>query len=62
MFLLEIRSLLALGLNLSQLVKLVKVVNLLASIVLDVIELMDVIRSAATTTFLMAYPLMNWCF
>ena len=62
MFLLEVGSLLALGLNLSQLVKLVKVVNLLASLVLDVIELVDVIRSAATTTFLMAYLLMNWCF
>lgn len=62
MFLLEVGSLLALGLNLPQLVQLIEVVNLLASVVLDVIELMDVIRSAASTTFLMAYPLMNWCF
>ena len=62
MFLLEVGSLLALGLNLSQLVKLVKVVNLLASVVLDVIELVDVIRSASTTTYLMAYLLMNWRF
>ena len=61
MFLLEVGSLLALGLNLSQLVKLVKVVNLLASVILDVIELMDVIR-IAKTTFLMAYLLMEWCF
>ena len=62
MFLLEVGSLLALGLNLPQLVQLIEVVNLLASVVLDVIELMDVIRSAASTTFLMAYTLMNWCF
>lgn len=62
MFLLEVGSLLALGLNLPQLVQLIEVVNLLASVVLDVIELVDVIRSAASFTFLMAYPLMNWCF
>lgn len=61
MLLLKVGSLLALGLNLSQLVKLVKVVNLLASVILDVIELMDVIR-IAKTTFLMAYLLMEWCF
>ena len=62
MFFLEVGSLLALGLNLPQLVQLIEVVNLLASVVLDVIELVDVIRSAASTKFLMAYPLMNWCF
>ena len=61
MFLFEVVSLLALGLNLPKLIHLIEVVNLLASVVLDVIELVVVINNAATTTFV-AYLLINWRF
>ena len=61
MFLIEVVRLLALGLNLPKLIHLIEVVNLLASVVLDVIELVVVINNAATTTFV-AYLLIHWRF
>ena len=61
MFLIEVVSLLALGLNLPKLIHLIEVVNLLASVVLDVIELVVVINNTATTTFV-AYLLIDWRF